>query len=69
MATMLEAYTTEEQRFYVRVLWAKGLRAKDNHKEMFPVYGGECLSRKAVQPWRGANVSLMTRLKRRCGSG
>jgi hypothetical protein len=32
-------------------LWAKGLDAKDIHKEMFPVCGGKCLSRKAVQPW------------------
>jgi hypothetical protein len=29
-------------------LWAEGLNAKDIHKEMFPVYGWECLSRKAV---------------------
>jgi hypothetical protein len=29
-------------------LWAKGLNAQDIHKEMFPVYGGKCLSRKAV---------------------
>jgi hypothetical protein len=26
----------------------KGLNAKDVHKEMFRVYGGKCLSRKAV---------------------
>jgi transposase len=32
-------------------LWAKGLSAKDVHKEMFPVYGGKCLSRKAVHNW------------------
>jgi hypothetical protein len=29
-------------------LWTKGFRAKDIHKEMFPVYGGKCLSREAV---------------------
>jgi hypothetical protein len=29
-------------------LWAKGLNAKDIHKEMFPVYGGKCLSCKPV---------------------
>jgi hypothetical protein len=41
-------------------LWAKGLNAKDIHKEM---------SRKAVHSWV-ADVSLMTKeLKRRCGSG
>jgi hypothetical protein len=32
-------------------LWAKGLNAKDIHKEMFPVYCGKCLSRKAVNNW------------------
>jgi hypothetical protein len=46
-------------------LWTKGLNTKDTHKEMFPVYGGKCLSRKAVRNWV-ANVSSMTRLKRRC---
>jgi hypothetical protein len=51
MATELEERTTGEQRSVVRFLWAKGLRAKDIHKEMFPVYGGKCLSRKAVPSW------------------
>jgi hypothetical protein len=32
-------------------LWAKGLNAKDIHKEMFPVCGGKCLSCKAVHIW------------------
>jgi hypothetical protein len=32
-------------------LWAKGFNAKDIHKEMFPVYDGKCLSRKAVHNW------------------
>jgi hypothetical protein len=32
----------------LRFLWAKGLNAKDIHKEMFPVYGGKCLLRKVV---------------------
>jgi hypothetical protein len=31
--TLLEKYTTEEQRFRL----AKGLSAKDIHKEIFPV--------------------------------
>jgi hypothetical protein len=67
MATVLE-YITEEQRSVVRSLWAKGHNEKDIHKEMFPVYGGKCLSRKAVHSWV-ANVSPMTkRLKRKCGS-
>jgi hypothetical protein len=30
-------------------LQAKGLYAKDIHKEMFPVYGGKCLSHKSSQ--------------------
>jgi hypothetical protein len=29
-------------------LWAKGLNAKNIHKEMFRVYGGKCLPRNAV---------------------
>jgi hypothetical protein len=45
------------------LLWAKGLNAKDIHREMFPVYGGNCFSGKALM----INVSLMTmRLKWRC---
>jgi hypothetical protein len=48
MATVLEGCATEEQRSVVRFFWAKGLNAKDIHKEMCPVYGGKCLSRKTV---------------------
>jgi hypothetical protein len=51
MATVLEGCTTVEQRSVVRFLWAKELNTIDIRKEMFPVYGGKCLSRKAVQPW------------------
>jgi hypothetical protein len=69
IATVLEECTTGEQRSVVRFLWAKGLNAKDIHKEMFPVYVWKCLSRKAVHNCV-ANFSLMTkRLKRSCGSG
>jgi hypothetical protein len=51
------------------LLWEKGRNAKDIHKEMFLVYGGKCLSHKAVNNWV-ANVSLMMkRLKQRCRSG
>jgi hypothetical protein len=48
MVTVLEEYTTEEENFVVYFLWPKGLNAKDIHKEMFPVYGGKCLSYKAI---------------------
>jgi hypothetical protein len=51
MATVLEECITEEQRSVARLLWAKGLNAKDIHTEMFLVYGGKCLLRKAVRPW------------------
>jgi hypothetical protein len=51
MTTLLGEYTTEEQRSVVRFLWAKGLYAKDIHKEIFPVYGGKRLSRRAVHNW------------------
>jgi hypothetical protein len=48
MATVLAECTIEEQRSLVRLSWAKGLNAKDIHKELFPVYRGKCLSHKAV---------------------
>jgi hypothetical protein len=48
MSTVFEKCTTEEQRYVVLFLWAKGLNAKDIHKEISPLYGGTCLSRKAV---------------------
>jgi hypothetical protein len=32
-------------------LWAKGLNAKDIHKDMFPDYGGKCLLHRAVPNW------------------
>jgi hypothetical protein len=35
----------------VRFLWAREHNAKDILKEMFPVCGGKCLSRKAVRSW------------------
>jgi hypothetical protein len=43
MKTVVEDCTTEEQHSVVHILWAKGLDAKDVHKEMFPVYGGKSL--------------------------
>jgi transposase len=48
---MLEQCTTEEQRPVSRSFMGKGLKAKDIRKEMLPVYGGKCLSRKAVHDW------------------
>jgi hypothetical protein len=48
IATLLEEYPAEEQYSVIRVLLAKGLNAKNIHKEMFPVYSGKCLSRKAA---------------------
>jgi hypothetical protein len=53
----------------VRLLWATEPNATDIHKKTFLVYGGECLSCKAVHSWV-ANISLMTkRMKRRWGNG
>jgi hypothetical protein len=69
MATVLEECNTEEQSSVVRFLWPEGYNAKDIQKEIFLIYRGKCLSRKAVQNWV-ANVSLMKkRLKRRYESG
>jgi hypothetical protein len=48
MATALEEYTTKEQRSVVSSFVGKTTPAKDIYKEMFPIYGGKCLSRKAV---------------------
>jgi hypothetical protein len=45
MATVIEEYTTENQRSPVRFLWAKGPIVKDVYKEMLSVYGAKCLSR------------------------
>jgi hypothetical protein len=47
----VEERNIEEQRSVVRFLWAKRLSEKDIHKEMLPVYGGKCLSRKVVHNW------------------
>jgi hypothetical protein len=60
MTTVFEVCTTEEQLSVVCFMWTKGLNAKYIHKEMFPVYDGKELSRKAVYN-RMANISLMTR--------
>jgi hypothetical protein len=49
MATVLQECITDEQNFVVRFLWARELNANNIHKEIFPVYGGKCLSRIAVQ--------------------
>jgi hypothetical protein len=51
MMTVLEECITEEHRSVVRFLFEKRLNEKDVHKEMFPVYGGKCSSRKAVHNW------------------
>jgi hypothetical protein len=48
MGTVFEECINEEQSSVVRFLREKGLNRKDIHKEMFPLYVGKCLSRKAV---------------------
>jgi hypothetical protein len=45
MATVLQECSAEEQRSVIWFWLAKGLNAKDIHKEMFSVYGGKYLSR------------------------
>jgi hypothetical protein len=51
MATVFQECTIKEQHSVMRFLLAEGLNAKDIHKEMFNVYGGKCLSHKAVHSW------------------
>jgi hypothetical protein len=65
MATVLETCVPKSSVLLcVFFLWAKGVSAKDIHKEAVPVYGGKCLSRTAVH--NVADVSLMTKsLKRK----
>jgi hypothetical protein len=48
---VLEECTIKEQRSVVRFCGQKDAMQKDIHKEVFPVYGGKCLSSKAFQPW------------------
>jgi hypothetical protein len=48
MATELDGVLPKSSVLLFTFLWAKGLNAKDIHKEMFPVYDGKCLSGKAV---------------------
>jgi hypothetical protein len=68
IATVIEEYTTEKQRLLCAPLWANGLNAKYIHEEIFSIYGGKCLSHKAVHNWM-TKVMLMTKsLKRRCRS-
>jgi hypothetical protein len=51
MVTVLEGCTTKGQHSIVHFLWAKGLSAKDIHKEIFPIYGRKSLSCKTVRNW------------------
>jgi hypothetical protein len=58
MVTVLEECIPKSSVLLCVFLWTRGLNAKDIRKEMFPVYGGKCLSCKAVHSWV-ANVLLM----------
>jgi hypothetical protein len=74
MATVLEEYTTDEQRSVVRFLWAKELNAKKKKiflKKCFTFMVGSVfrVERFTSGSRNMANVTLMTKkLKRRCGS-
>jgi hypothetical protein len=51
MAIVLDCILPKSRAVFYVFLWAKRLNVKDIHKEMFPVYGGKCLSRKAFHNW------------------
>jgi hypothetical protein len=52
MATVTEGVLLKSSLLLsVFFLWTKGLNIKDTHKEMFPIYDGKCLPRKAVHNW------------------
>jgi hypothetical protein len=58
-----EECTTEERRFVVRVFMDKRTQCKDIHKEMFPVYGGKCLSRNSFKDFRKSQIMPYQGLK------
>jgi hypothetical protein len=51
MVTMLGRVYYQRAALLCIFLWAKGLTAKDIHKEMFPVFGGKCTVHKVVHMW------------------
>ena len=75
MAAPLNTCTVIEHRGVVRFLWAKGMSAKDIHKEMLPMYGEHCLSRQAVhnlvQKFSKGRTSIEDehRIGRQCARG
>jgi hypothetical protein len=50
IGTIFEDYY-RKATFCCVFLWAKGVNAVDIHKEVPPIYGGKCLSCKAVHNW------------------
>jgi hypothetical protein len=63
VATVLEEVLPKNRVLLCLFFWAKGLNAKDIHKEVFPFYGAKRLSRKAVHNWikKRGKFSLMTK--------
>jgi hypothetical protein len=49
--TVLEEFTTEEQRSVVRYLWAKGLNTKDIHKNILLFSVGRVFRVKRFTTW------------------
>jgi hypothetical protein len=50
MTAVLEGLLPKS-RILLCFLWERGLSARDIHEEKFPVYGGKCLSHKAVHSY------------------
>jgi hypothetical protein len=48
---MLEEHTTKEKGSVMCFILAEGLTAKDIHKEMFSIYGENCLLGKTIHNW------------------
>ena len=68
MAAPLNTCTTIGQRGVVRFLWAKGMAAKDIHKEMMPMYGEHCLLRQAVHNLGAEVLERANKYRRRTSS-
>jgi len=51
MSTRLSVCTKEEQRKFIRFLWAEGLKGAENHPSLCTQYGDNALPRRSVNKW------------------
>ena len=51
VSTRLSVYTKEEQRRFIRFLWAEGFKGAENHARLCTQYGDNALQRRSVNEW------------------